>query len=303
MKKTLLIMAAGMGSRYGGLKQIDAMGPSGEILMEYSVYDALQAGFHQVVFVIKEGMQHSFHKNIGSRLSSHIEVDYAVQSLDSLPEGFSLPEGRMKPWGTSHAILSAAEKIKNPFVVLNADDFYGREAFSVMARFLDYLPDQGFHAAMVGYPIDKTLSENGSVTRAICQTEKGYLHDIVEIQNISRTLQGQIEYQVQQKVRQLQGSELCSMNIWGFTPHLFDYLREDFIRFLKEKGGESTSEWLIPESVGDIIRKGIAQVKVLQSSDSWFGVTYPDDKALVISRISDLVSRGQYPTPLFGAVK
>lgn len=299
MDKTLLIMAAGMGSRYGGLKQVDAMGPSGEILMEYSVYDALMAGFSQVVFIVKEGMKQSFHQNIGSRLSSYIQVDYAVQSLDNLPEGYDLPQGRKKPWGTSHAILSAADIVKNPFVVLNADDYYGRETFSVLGRFLDSLDITNFQAAMVGFPLEKTLSKNGYVSRAICRIEKGCLKDIEELQNIAYNPRGQIESKNHDNSMLLQGNELCSMNIWGFTPHIFEYLDKDFIRFLNEKGDEEKSEWLIPETVGDIIRKEIAQVKVLQSSDSWFGVTYPEDKSMVTVRISELVQKGLYPTPLF----
>lgn len=300
MNKTLLIMAAGMGSRYGGLKQMDAMGPSGEVLMEYSVYDAIQAGFDKVVFIIKDNMQQDFHDSIGSRLSGHIQVDYAIQSIKELPEGFRVPEKRNKPWGTSQAILSAADKVTTPFAVLNADDFYGREAFSVMSDFLDHLDTQAFQSAMVAYAIKNTLSRHGTVTRGICEDQNGYLKDIVEIKAIGYNQLGQIEYQNQSVSTTLSGDELCSMNIWGFTPHVFDYLKEDFSRFLREKGTEETSEWLIPETVGDMILNNVTRVKILESTDSWFGVTFPDDKPEVCRRIAELVDRGIYPSPLFG---
>lgn len=303
MKKTMVIMAAGMGSRFGGLKQITAMGPSDEILMEYSVYDGIRAGFDKVVFIITEAMKDEFDKKIGSRVSSKIEVEYAVQDLNDIPAGFKVPQGRVKPWGTSQAILAAKNSIKTPFAVLNADDFYGQEAFSVMAGYMDSLKEGVFESAMVGYKIEKTLSKYGSVTRGICQTGNGLLQQISEIKDIEYGPNGTIVYRDGQKSGTLNGDELCSMNFWGFTPHLFDYLEKDFARFLKEKGSELKSEWLIPITVDDMIQSNVTKVTVLQSGDSWFGVTYPEDKPRVIKRIAELVEQGVYPSPLFGGSK
>jgi len=299
MKKTIVIMAAGMGSRYGGLKQIDAMGPKGEILMEYSVYDALQSGFEKVVFIIKETMHADFHQKIGSRLSKHIEVDYAFQKLEDIPEGYQVPDGREKPWGTSHAILAAKENVNTPFAVFNADDFYGAQAFQRMAEHLDSVNTEMLESSMVGYQIQKTLSPHGTVTRGICQTDKGYLTGVKEIARIGYNEQEEIVYFEGDKTYPLDGTALCSMNFWGFTPQLFTYLEKDFTRFLDEKGKEIKSEWLIPTTVDDMIQAGLTKVKVLESGDSWFGVTYPDDKPQVIQRIQDLIDSGCYPSPLF----
>lgn len=301
MKKTILIMAAGMGSRYGGLKQIDAMGPSGEILMEYSVFDAIKAGFDRVVFIIKDSMKKEFHDQIGKKLSKYIEVDYAFQALEDLPEGFSVPAGREKPWGTSQAILSAKDKVDTPFAVFNADDFYGREAFERMANHLENLDAMSFESSMVGYQIQNTLSPYGTVTRGICQTDNCYLSNVVEIAKIGFNNEGKIEYNHNDETNILKGTELCSMNFWGFTPQLFDFLLKDFKRFLKDKGSEMKSEWLIPNTVDDMIKQDVTKVKVLESGDSWFGVTYPEDKPQVVSRIKELVENGDYPTPLFKA--
>ncbi len=293
-------MAAGMGSRYGGLKQIDAMGPSGEILLEYSVFDAMRAGFNTVVFIISGSMQDEFSAVIGTRLSKRINVEYAVQSLGDLPPGFSVPEGRVKPWGTSQAILSAASVVRTPFAVINADDYYGREAFAVMAEFLDSVDPAQFDSAMVGYRIENTLSEHGTVTRGICRTGGGYLENIAEIPEIGYAEDGSIWYRNSGDRGILAGSELCSMNFWGFTPRVFEYLEKDFARFLGERGGELKSEWLIPVTVDDMIRSGETKVRVLESSGSWFGVTYPEDKPKVTAKLQSLVDQGWYPTPLFG---
>jgi NDP-sugar pyrophosphorylase family protein len=302
MYKTIVIMAAGMGSRYGGLKQIDAMGPSGEILMEYSVYDALQAGFDRVVFIIKDSMHKDFHEKIAKRLSKDIEVDYAFQRLEDLPQGFSVPLGREKPWGTSQAILAAKEKITTPFAVFNADDFYGREAFNQMASYLDSLEGENFQASMVGYKVRNTLSAHGTVTRGICQTREGFLSAVREIDKVGFDVHGSVINYQGDLSESLTGDELCSMNFWGFTPHLFNFLQKDFSRFLKEKGQEMKSEWLLPVTVDDMIQAKATRVKVLQSGDSWFGVTYPEDKPLVSEKIKKLVDRGSYPTPLFPEV-
>jgi dTDP-glucose pyrophosphorylase len=299
MKKTIVIMAAGMGSRYGGLKQIESMGPSGEILMEYSVFDAIRAGFEKVVFIIKDSMKDSFHDRIGKKVAPRIEVDYAFQSLDALPAGFKVPEGRDKPWGTSQAILSAKNKVKTPFAVFNADDFYGREAFVRLAGYLDTLTDDDTRSAMVGYAVRNTLSTHGTVTRGLCRTEDGYLSGVTEIQKIGLNPQGKVEYELNGKPEILTGSEPCSMNFWGFTPRLFEFLEKDFTRFLKERGTEMKSEWLIPVTVDDMIKQKATRVKVLESGDSWFGVTYPEDKPQVVRQIRELVDKGIYPTPLF----
>ena len=303
MKKTLVIMAAGMGSRYGGLKQIDGMGPSGEILLEYSVFDAVRAGFDTVVFIISEAMRDQFPEVIGNRLSSRINVKYAVQSLTDLPPGFTVPEGRVKPWGTSQAILAATKIVETPFAVLNADDFYGREAFAVMADFLDSADPARFESAMVGYRIENTLSEHGTVTRGICRTSGGYLDRIAEIPEIGYAPDGSIVYKTAGESGTLAGGELCSMNFWGFTPPVFKFLEKDFTRFLGERGMELKSEWLIPVTVDDMIRSGETRVRVLESSGSWFGVTYPDDKPKVTAKIQSLVDQGWYPSPLFGGVR
>ncbi len=300
MRKTVVLMAAGMGSRYGGLKQIDAMGPSGEILLEYSVYDAIQAGFDKAVFIVSEPMREEFARSIGSRLSSRIEVDYAVQSLDDLPPGFSPPEGRTKPWGTSQAILSAARAVSTPFAVMNADDFYGREAFAAMASFLAEVDPDAFDSAMVGYRIGNTLSAHGTVTRALCRVDGGYLSGIDEVPAIGYAEDGGIVYRGGEREGRLTGDELCSMNLWGFTPLVFDFLKRDFTRFLGEHGRELKSELLIPVSVGRMIASGETRVRVLESPDSWFGVTYPEDKDAVTARIKGLVEAGLYPSPLFG---
>lgn len=300
MRKTVVLMAAGMGSRYGGLKQIDAMGPSGEILLEYSVYDAIRAGFDKAVFIVSEPMREDFARAIGSRLSSRIEVDYAVQSIGDLPPGFEPPVGRVKPWGTSHAILSAADVVSTPFAVLNADDFYGREAFSAMAGFLDAVDPSRFDSAMVGYRIGNTLSAYGTVTRGLCRVEGGYLAGIEEVPAIGLAEDGGIVYRVGEREGRFRGDELCSMNLWGFTPHVFDFLKKDFTRFLSERGGEPKSELLIPVSVDRMIASGETRVRVLESGDSWFGVTYPEDKDAVTARIKGLADSGLYPSPLFG---
>lgn len=296
-------MAAGMGSRYGGLKQIDAMGPSGEILLEYSVFDAVHAGFTTVVFVISESMREEFPLVIGQRLSQRITVKYVVQSLRDVPRGFTVPEGRVKPWGTSQAILAAATVVDTPFAVINADDFYGREAFSVMAEFLDSVDSARFESAMVGYRIENTLSEHGTVTRGLCRTGGGYLENIAEIPEIGYADDGSISYRSGEESGTLSGKELCSMNFWGFTPGVFEYLEKDFVRFLGERGTEMKSEWLIPVTVDDMIRSGETKVRVLESSGKWFGVTYPDDKPKVTAKLQSLVDQGWYPTPLFGGTQ
>ncbi len=297
MEKSIVIMAAGMGSRYGGLKQIDSMGPSGEILMEYAVYDAIRAEFPKVVFIIKPNMKEEFHKRIGSRLEKHIEIAYAFQSLDDLPRGYSVPPGREKPWGTSHAILCAREQLNDAFAVFNADDYYGSQAFGEMGRFLDGLnPDADtLQCAMVGYKIENTLSAYGTVTRGICSQSDNYLIGVDEIDGIARNADGVITH----ANGILSGQELCSMNYWGFPHSIFDWLEKKFRGFLDARGTELKSEWLIPKSIDRMVHSGEGRVVVLSSGDNWFGVTYPQDKPTVQQRLKTMADVGEYPSPLF----
>jgi hypothetical protein len=302
MKPTLLVLAAGMGSRYGGLKQMDPMGPSGETVLDYSVFDAIRAGFGKVVFIIREDFAEAFKSSVGARFAGKIEVDYAFQKLDDLPEGFSIPEGRTKPWGTAHAVRAARHVVTGPFAVINADDFYGSDAYQVIARW--FASDTGAagkdHYCMVGYPLKNTLSEHGSVNRGICQTDPhGLLTDVEEVVDIARNEDGIV------RGTALDGSrrdiaDICpvSMNFWGFTVEYFAQLEEHFTAFLKEKGGEQKSECYIPTVVDDFIRQGRADCRVLDTTSSWFGVTYPDDKPHVVESIAKLVAAGDYPSPL-----
>ncbi|MFC1468104.1 NDP-sugar synthase [Verrucomicrobiota bacterium] len=299
MKPTLVIMAAGMGSRYGGLKQIDAMGPNGEILMEYSVYDAIRAGFGKVVFVIRKDFEDDFRENVGSKFAGKIEVDYAFQSLDDLPEGFTVPEGRVKPWGTSQAVLAAKEVVDTPFVVQNADDFYGAEAYKVIAEELVGYANESADCCLVGYHLRNTLSPNGSVSRGVCEVADGYLSGVVERLKIEENAEGVCQYFEGDTPVDMAGNEICSMNFWGFTPKLFEKLESEFVKFLKAEGQEMKSEWLLPEIIDGMIKSGETQVKVLSSSDKWFGVTYPEDKPTVTAAIAELANSGKYPSPLF----
>jgi choline kinase len=298
MKPTLLIMAAGMGSRYGGLKQIDPMGPNGETLLEYSVFDAIRAGFGKVVFVIRRDFADAFKKALGNRFDEKIEVAYAFQELDDLPEGFSVPSGREKPWGTAHAIFSARDQVQTPFAVQNADDFYGPEAYQVLAEELQKMPTD--EACMVGYELANTLSEHGTVSRGICQIQNGYLQDVEEHLKIARTTEGFIaDTRDDGSQVRMAEDEICSMNFWGFAPPFFNALKLRFEAFLSAEGNELKSEWLIPPVVDDMIKKGEIRVKVLRSSASWFGVTYPQDKPWVVAKLEEMHKKGIYPARLW----
>lgn len=301
MDKSILIMAAGMGSRYGGLKQIESMGPSGEILMEYAVHDALRAGFTKVVFVVKDSMLDDFDARIGQRMAGRIKVEYAVQRLEDLPQGFKVPDGREKPWGTGQAILCAAGKINEPFAVFNADDYYGQSAFRKMASWLDNSRPAELQGAMVGYRISNTLSPHGTVTRGICQVKDGNLAGVDEMQGVKRQDDGRIYGERDGKLLPLEGDEVCSMNFWGFTPRIFDFLARDFVDFLKKEGGQLKSEWLIPTIVDRMVSGSFMEVEVLNSEDDWFGVTYPEDRAQAATRLKALVEDDSYPSPLFPA--
>jgi UTP-glucose-1-phosphate uridylyltransferase len=292
MQPTLLVMAAGMGSRYGGLKQIDAVGPTGEAIIDYSIYDALRAGFGRLVFVIRRDIEAPFREAIGGKFEKRIAVDYVFQELDKLPAGFSVPPGRTKPWGTTQAILMAEEIVKEPFAAINADDFYGRGSFQVMA---DFLGGDGTEYAMVGYTLRNTLSEHGSVSRGVCECDHdGFLQAIVELTKIEKRDGG-----AQAEDRALTGEELVSMNFWGFTPALFPQLRHSFDVFLKHSGQELKSESYIPTAVNELVASGAARVKVLKTPASWFGITYKEDKPQVVASILKLVAAGEYPAKLW----
>lgn len=300
-KPTLLILAAGMGSRYGGLKQLDPMGPHGETVLDYSVFDALRGGFGKVVFVIRRDFEEDFRTKVGSHFDQHIPVEYAFQDLNDLPEGFAVPEGRVKPWGTTHAVLAAADAVKEPFAMINADDFYGRDAFAKLAANLQTLqPANGkSQYSMVGFKLSNTLSDNGSVSRGVCTRKDGKLSSVTEMKTIVKTPAGARNEEDPANPVELTGDELVSMNFFGFTPELFPQLRTAFVDFLKAQGTELKSECYIPQCVDDLIRDGVAEVEVLETSSSWFGVTYPEDKAVVVDSIKALTDSGEYPSPLW----
>ena len=289
---TLLIMAAGMGSRYGGLKQLDAIGPSGETIIDYSVYDAIKAGFTKVVFIIRKDFEQEFKSKITDKYEGQIQVEFAFQNLNDLPDEFTCPEGREKPWGTGHAIFSARNIINEPFVAINGDDFYGRESFKVVA---DYYRKGANSFSMVAFKLDKTLSSFGGVTRGLCTVNDEKLNTVIETADLEKT-----DYGVSSnRDIELDGSEPVSMNVWGFTPILFKYLEEKFVEFLSENGTEMKSEYLIPSVVNELIQSGQETVHVLRSGATWFGVTYKEDKPFVEGEIEKLVNKGEYPGKLF----
>ena len=298
MKPTLVILAAGMGSRYGGLKQLDEIGPNGEAIIDYSLFDAIRAGFGKVVFIIRHDFEEAFKARFDEKLKGKIEVEYVFQDLTDLPDGFSVPEGREKPWGTAHAIRSARNVVTTPFAAINADDFYGKEAYETVAKFLtSNVAADNF--AMVGYRMDNTLSENGTVSRGLCVIDDNQnLVDIEELTKISLESDGIFYYKDEQK-KPLKGDETVSMNFWGFHPSLFHFLEEGFVQFLNEKGTELKSEFFIPMYVDELIKAGKAKVKVLTSDAAWFGVTYQEDKPVVIDRVKQLISEGKYPSNLW----
>jgi choline kinase len=299
MKPTLLILAAGMGSRFGGLKQIEPVGPNGETILEYSVYDAIRAGFGKVVFVIRESFAESFKTRFESKLAGKIEISYVYQETNMLPEGFQLPEGREKPWGTGHAVLMAKDAISEPFAVINADDFYGAEAYRVIAEYLTQAitPEK---YAMVGYRLNNTLSEFGSVSRGICVTdENNRLTKITETHKI-RPEEGEILCESEEnKTIKLTGQETVSMNFWGFHPSIFENIETQFIDFLTNHINQPKSEFYIPFVVFEMIKTRLISVEVLHADSPWFGVTYQEDKPFVIEQIQNLTDRGIYPAKLW----
>lgn len=300
MRPTLLILAAGIGSRYGGLKQLDGVGPNGETILEYSVYDALRAGFGKLVFVIRTDFAADFKRLVTSKFAGQVPIEYVCQELSMLPEGFHVPPQRAKPWGTGHAILIAEPAINEPFVAINADDFYGASAFQMLSDYLSALPSLNTSDyAMVGYVLRNTLSEHGSVARGICRLEGDYLRSVVEITRIEKDGQAAKYTDDTGQVHPLSGDEIVSLNIWGFTPSIFGYLRELFIQFLQEHGHTEKVEFYIPTVVGTLVAQGRVRVKVLSSQDPWFGVTYREDKPYVIKNIQDLIAQNVYPEKLW----
>jgi UTP-glucose-1-phosphate uridylyltransferase len=299
MKPTLLILAAGMGSRYGGLKQIEPVGPNGETILEYSVFDAIRAGFGKVVFVIRESFSEDFKARFESKLKGKIDIEYVYQEIHKLPNGFSLPEGREKPWGTGHAVLMAKDVIKEPFAAINADDFYGAEAYKVISRYLteSVKPDQ---YSMVGYQLNKTLSEFGSVSRGICVTDtKNKLTEITETHKIRQESDRFLCESGDDMNVELTGNETVSMNFWGFHPSIFTNIENQFVDFLEENIHLPKSEFYIPFVVFEMIQKNQISVEVLSADSPWFGVTYQDDKPFVISQIQKLTNLGIYPEKLW----
>lgn len=299
MKPTLLILAAGMGSRYGGLKQLDALGPNGETIMDYSVYDAIDAGFGKIVFVIRKHFEDDFRKNILSKYESRIVVEVVFQEIENVPLGCTYHPDREKPWGTNHAIMMAQNIIKEPFAVINADDFYGRTSYSVLANFLQSVSGKQNTYCMVGYHLGNTLSENGTVSRGECHVNAdGFLTSVTERTKIA-SIDGKIQYQDGQQSIILSEETPVSMNMWGFTPDYFDYSKEAFITFLNNHGQELKSEFYIPTMVNDLIISKQVTCTVLDTPEKWFGVTYAEDRAHVVEKINQLIKDGVYPEKLW----
>ncbi len=303
MKPTLLLLAAGMGSRYGGLKQLDGVGPNGETIMDYSIYDAIKAGFGKIVFVIRKDFEEDFRKKILSKYEGHIDAELVFQSLDALPEGFTCPEERVKPWGTNHAVMMAAKVIREPFCVINCDDFYNRDAFMVIGKYLSELPEGAKNQyAMVGFRIGNTLSENGTVARGICTVDdKGSLTTVVERTEIKR-IDGKVSYKDENGAWvQVDDNTPVSMNVWGFTPDYFDYSEAFFKEFLSREENRNSlkSEFYIPMMVNQLIQERTATVRVLDTTSKWFGVTYAADREDTVERVRKLIEEGVYPNHLF----
>ena len=300
MKPTLVVLAAGMGSRYGGLKQVDPVGPSGEAILDYSVFDAIRGGFGKVVFIIRKDFEAEFKEKVGAKYSGHVPVEYCYQDINDLPAPYVVPEGRTKPWGTAHATRSAREVVKEPFAVINADDFYGRDAMAKLATFLSSTSSSPLAFAMVGYRLDLTLSENGSVARGICDIDAdGSLKGVTEMTKLVKA--GEIAENREDEANPVKVplDARVSMNCWGFSNGLFAELERMFPEWLSKRGAEQKSEWYIPFVVDELIKAGKATCKVLPTDSCWFGVTYREDKPYVMSEIAKLVEKGEYPKTLF----
>ncbi|MCE2617528.1 MAG: nucleotidyltransferase family protein [Phocaeicola sp.] len=303
MKPTLFLLAAGMGSRYGGLKQLDGLGPNGETIMDYSIYDAIHAGFGKLVFVIRKDFEADFREKIIAKYEDHIPCEVVFQSIQDIPAGFTVPEGRTKPWGTNHAVMMGENVIHDPFAVINCDDYYGPDSYKVMAKFLSSLPDGSKNTyAMVGFRVGNTLSESGTVSRGICETNEHHLlTSVVERTKIQR-MDGEIKY-LDENDRWIVTPENTpvSMNFWGFTPDYFAYSKDYFKGFLSDPKNMSNlkSEFFIPLMVDKLIKENTATVEVLDTTSKWFGVTYPEDRPAVVAKFKDLVEKGVYPSKLF----
>lgn len=299
---TLYVLAAGMGSRYGGLKQLDPLGPDGETIMDYSIYDAIQAGFGKIVFVIRKDFEADFREKVLKKYEGHIPVEVVFQSIDALPEGYAAPADRVKPWGTNHAVLMAKDVIREPFAVINADDFYGRDAFRVMADELRRPRDgrKGDYC-MVGFRVGNTMTENGSVSRGVCETRDGLLTSVTERTDIHFGPDHTVDFTDENGLTlTIDANTPVSMNLWGFTPDYFDYSEREFRKFLDAHISAPKSEFYIPTAVDALIRSGEATVKVLDTDSRWFGVTYAADRPGVVEKFAALHADGTYPSPLFG---
>lgn len=300
MKPTLFVLAAGMGSRYGGLKQLDSLGPNGETIMDYSIYDAIKSGFGKVVFVIRKDFEQDFRDKILSKYEGHVPVEVVFQSTDALPEGFTCPADRTKPWGTNHAVLMGKDVIKEPFAVINADDFYGRDAFEVIAKELSRPRDRKGDYCMVGFRVGNTMTENGSVARGVCENKDGLLTSVVERTAISYDDNHDIVFTDENgEVQKLAPSTPVSMNLWGFTPDYFEYSEREFKKFLDKDINTPKSEFFIPLAVDALINSGEATVKVLDTDSKWFGVTYAADRPGVVEKLAALHTAGHYPESMF----
>lgn len=301
-KPVLLVLAAGMGSRYGKLKQLDGVGPSGETIMDYSIYDAIRAGFGKVVFVIRHDFENDFREKILKKYEAAIPVDIVFQSLDALPEGFSLNPERVKPWGTNHAIMMAKDAIKEPFAVINADDFYGKESFQTLADGLNAMQGKQNAYCMVAYRLGNTLSDHGSVSRGVCtKNAQNHLTSVEEHYEVQRTDKGDVIFKNQKngQFESIDENLPVSMNMWGFTPDYFAHSDADFRKFLAANADNLKAEYGIPTMVNKLIETGAATIEVLKTPCKWFGVTYIEDRPVVVQKIADLVNSGVYPTKLF----
>lgn len=300
MRPTLFILAAGMGSRYGGLKQLDGLGPSGETIMDYSIFDAIKAGFGKLVFVIRKSFEEDFREIIVKKYEKIIPVEVVFQELDRLPEGFEVNPEREKPWGTNHAVMMGKEVINEPFAVINADDFYGADGFQVLSDFLTQLKDAENKYCMVGYRVGNTLSESGTVARGVCETDaEGNLTGVVERTQVKR-IDGVVKYKDENdNWVAIDDNTPVSMNMWGFTPDYFKHSDDYFVKFLKENAENLKAEFFIPLLVNHLIVSGVSSVKVLDTTSQWFGVTYADDRPGVVAKLQELVDDGEYPSPLW----
>jgi len=301
MKPTLVVLAAGIGSRYGGLKQMDPMGPAGEFIIDYSIFDALRAGFDEVVFVVSRRVEQDFKSVIGARLERRIRVRYVLQELTTaMPADMAVPADRKKPWGTAHAVLVCREAVKGPFAVINADDFYGRESFRVLADFLSQRSNDEARYSMVGFRLRNTLSEHGHVARGVCDVDsRGGLRRVEERTKIEKAGTGARFDAGNGSWQSLTGDEFVSMNMWGFTPSIFGFMSNEFPAFLSSAGANPKAEFFMPSVVDKLIREGKATADVLKTPEAWFGVTYPEDKPVVVRRIRRLVDSGEYPASLW----